>query len=63
MSLETFNSQYLQRYSTSAPAILAAAKVSRKLDAPGEEVEAVVFAALEESVDLDIKACVFSSSL
>lgn len=55
ISLETFNSQYLQRHSTSGPAILAAAKASHKLDAPREEVEVVVFTALGESTNLDIK--------
>jgi hypothetical protein len=54
VSLETYNSQYLQRRSTSAPAIIAAAKVWHKLNAPLEEVEACVFAIMVEGVILDI---------
>jgi len=56
ISLETFNSQYLQRHSSSALAVLASAKVSHQLQAPREEVEAVVFTTLNEDVQLDIKA-------
>lgn len=54
MTLETYNSQYLQQHSTSAKAILASAKVSQKLDSPREEVEAVLFSALKDSVELAI---------
>jgi hypothetical protein len=59
ISLETFNSQYLQQHSSSAAAILAAAKVSRKLDAAREEVEAVLFTTLEAGVRLNIKVGVY----
>lgn len=55
LSLELFNSQYLQRHSTDARAILASAKVSRLLNAPKDEVESAVFAALNPDVQLDIK--------
>jgi len=55
ISLETFNSQYLQKHSSSAAAVLAAAQVSRKLDAAREEVEAILFTTLKGDVQLDIK--------
>lgn len=55
VSLETFNSEYLQRHSTSAPAILAAAKVQFKLNAPREEVEGTIFTILGDGVRLDVK--------
>ena len=55
VSAETYNTQYLQKHSNSAPAILAAAKVAGEvLRAPREEVEGVVFTALGEGVQLDI---------
>jgi hypothetical protein len=54
-SLETFNSQYLQRHTSSAAAVLAAAKVLRKLDASREEVEVVLFTAIQTDVQLDIR--------
>ncbi|KAJ7096723.1 NMDA receptor-regulated protein 1-domain-containing protein [Mycena belliarum] len=52
---ETFNSQYLQRHSTYAPAILAAARVQVKLQAPREQVEETVFTITSADVVLDIK--------
>lgn len=55
LALETFNSQYLQRHSSSPLSILAAAKVSQQLQAPREEVENTLLTALGESVELDIK--------
>ncbi|KAJ7336280.1 NMDA receptor-regulated protein 1-domain-containing protein [Mycena albidolilacea] len=55
VSLETFNSQYLQRHSASAPAILAVAKVLVKLQTPREQVEETLFTALDGSASLDIK--------
>ena len=55
VSLEVFNSQYLQRHSSRADAILAAAKVSRTLDAPREEVEASVFNTLNADVELKLE--------
>ncbi|KAJ7627570.1 NMDA receptor-regulated protein 1-domain-containing protein [Mycena polygramma] len=55
VSLETFNSQYLQHHSTSAPAILAVAKVMFKLQTPREQVEETLFTAFEETATLDIK--------
>ncbi|KAJ6449420.1 NMDA receptor-regulated protein 1-domain-containing protein [Mycena vitilis] len=54
VSLETFNSQYLQHHSTSAPAILAVAKVMAKLQTPREQVEETLFTAFEETATLDI---------
>ncbi|KAF8189857.1 NMDA receptor-regulated protein 1-domain-containing protein [Mycena galopus ATCC 62051] len=55
VSLETFNSQYLQRHSTSAPAVLAVAKVMVKLQTAREQVEETAFTALDGSASLDIK--------
>lgn len=54
LSLDTFNSLYLQRHSTDPQANLAAAKVSHKLKAPRHEVETLVFALLEGQVQLNI---------
>ncbi|KAF8624974.1 hypothetical protein AX15_005610 [Amanita polypyramis BW_CC] len=55
ISVETYNTQYLQRHPNSAPAILAAAKVAGEvLHTPREEVEGIVFTVLGESVSLDI---------
>jgi peptide alpha-N-acetyltransferase len=55
VSLETFNSQYLQRHSASAPAILAVAKVLVKLQTPREQVEETLFTAFDGTASLDIK--------
>ena len=55
ITLETFNSQYLQRHSSFPPAVLAAAKVSRTLGVPREELEALLFTTLSVGTLLDIK--------
>ena len=55
VSLEVFNSQYLQQHSSRADAILAAAKVSRTLGAPREEVEASAFNALNADVEIKLE--------
>jgi len=54
LSLETYNSQYLQRHSTSVQAILAVAKVLYTLQSPLEEIETTVFTALAVEAKLDI---------
>ena len=54
LSLDTFNSLYLQRHSTDPQANLAAAKVSHKLKAPRNEVETLVFGLLAPQVQLNI---------
>jgi len=54
MTLETYNSQYLQQHSASARAILASAKVSQKLESPREEVETLLFGVLKDEVQLSI---------
>jgi peptide alpha-N-acetyltransferase len=59
LSLETYNSQYLQRHSTSVQAILAAAKVLYTLQSPLEEIEATIFTALAVEAKLDITVSVF----
>ncbi|OSD08807.1 NMDA receptor-regulated protein 1a [Trametes coccinea BRFM310] len=55
ISLELFNSQYLQKHSSRGGAVLGAAKVSRDLGAPREEVEAAVFTALNADVELNLE--------
>ncbi|KAK7046670.1 NMDA receptor-regulated protein 1-domain-containing protein, partial [Favolaschia claudopus] len=55
LSLETFNSQYLQQHSASGLAIFAVAKVMVKLETPREQVDETLFTALEASVELDVK--------
>lgn len=55
LSLETYNSQYLQRHSTSVPAIFAAAQVLRKLQSPPGEIETTVFTVLGPEAKLDVK--------
>jgi len=54
LSLETLNSQYLQRHSTDPLAVLAAAKVQRKLDVPLADVENTVFGLFGDDVKLSI---------
>lgn len=54
LSSDTYNSQYLQRHSSSPAAILATAKVASTLRTPAQEVEATVFTALGSDVALDI---------
>lgn len=60
VSMEAFNSQYLQRHSSRADAVLAAAKVSRTLGAPREEVEASLFNALNADVELRLEVSLLS---
>jgi len=56
VSLETFNSQYLQRQSTSPKAILASAKAIQRIGtSPIEEIESTVFGILNPDVTLDHK--------
>ena len=55
VSLEVFNSQYLQRHSARADAVFAAAKVSRILGASREEVEVSVFNVLNADVELRLE--------
>lgn len=54
VTLETYNSQYLQQHSTSARAILVSAKVSQKLESPREEVETLLFGVFKDGVQLVI---------
>jgi N-alpha-acetyltransferase 15/16, NatA auxiliary subunit len=55
LSLETYNSQYIQAHTGSGSHILASAKVTHKLGAPVEEVASSVFVLLSVEVQLDIK--------
>jgi hypothetical protein len=54
VSPETYNSQYLQKNSSSPIAIFAAAKVAAQVFNDPQEVENISFSALAESVQLDI---------
>ncbi|RDB27479.1 N-alpha-acetyltransferase 16, NatA auxiliary subunit [Hypsizygus marmoreus] len=54
VSLDTYNSQYLQRHSSSPRAVLAAAKVAHALQAPLPDVEATVFSTFGPDIKLDI---------
>ncbi|OJT12705.1 N-alpha-acetyltransferase 16, NatA auxiliary subunit [Trametes pubescens] len=58
LSLERFNSQYLQNHSSRGDAILATAQALRILDAPREEVESAVFSALNADVELRLETAV-----
>ncbi|TFK49358.1 N-terminal acetyltransferase A, auxiliary subunit [Heliocybe sulcata] len=55
MSLDTYNSQYLQTHTTSANAILSCARASHRLEAPLAEIEDLVFTLFHADVDLDVK--------
>ncbi|TRM60398.1 NMDA receptor-regulated protein 1-domain-containing protein [Schizophyllum amplum] len=55
VALETYNSQFLQRYSKSPRAVLAVAQAAHILGAPSAEVEDTAFAALGEGADLNVK--------
>jgi len=56
VSLENWNSQYLQRHSTSAKHVLASAKALKQIGtSPLEEVESTVFGVLNPDVSIDIK--------
>lgn len=57
LSLETFNSHYLQRHSSGASSILAAAKVSHLLGSSQEEVDNLLFGTFGEAVvDLNVQS-------
>ena len=55
LTLETFNSQYLQHKSTSALATLSSAEALFILKSPLEEIENTVFCLLAPETDTDIK--------
>lgn len=56
VSLETFNSQYLQKHAQDPKAVVAAVRALRVLKAPAEEVDEVVFSLLGgDSVELGVK--------
>ena len=54
IALATFNSQFLQKHSSSARAILASAQVLHILGQLVEEIESNVFSLFNPDVDLDI---------
>ncbi|KAJ8597054.1 N-terminal acetyltransferase A, auxiliary subunit [Rhizopogon salebrosus TDB-379] len=56
VSLELFNSEYLQKHSSSPMAVLAHARVAQISNAPLEEVETILFAVLRQPVELDHEA-------
>ncbi|KAF9235797.1 NMDA receptor-regulated protein 1-domain-containing protein [Melanogaster broomeanus] len=55
VTLEVFNSQYLQLHSSSPLAVLASAKVSRSLDSSREDVENLLLTVLGDAVKLRIE--------
>ncbi|KAH9941133.1 N-terminal acetyltransferase A, auxiliary subunit [Epithele typhae] len=55
LSLDAFNSQYVQRLSSRADAVLAAAKVSKALGAPREEVEAAIVNTTAAEVQISLQ--------
>ncbi|KAF9788345.1 NMDA receptor-regulated protein 1a [Thelephora terrestris] len=57
-NLETYNAQYLQRGGSSASVVLAAAKASRILGSPEDEISSTVFNLLNPDVDLSIEVSV-----
>ena len=59
VSLERFNSQYIQKHSSSPMAVLAHAKVAQISKAPLEEVETILFTVLKQPVELDhqVRGC------
>ncbi|KDR72571.1 hypothetical protein GALMADRAFT_252705 [Galerina marginata CBS 339.88] len=62
VSLETFNSQYLQRHSTDPQAVLASAKVLHNLNGSLQNVEDTVFSILGADVRLDIRTALSALS-
>ena len=63
MSLETYNSQYVQKCGTSAHASLAAAEALHILKAPLPETENQAFTTLDPSSDLDVKSALSALEL
>ena len=59
ISLERFNSEYLQRHSGEPGKVLAAARVMKVLDAPIGSVEETVFGVFGEGSQLDISVRIF----
>ncbi|KAL4078146.1 NMDA receptor-regulated protein 1-domain-containing protein [Scleroderma yunnanense] len=55
VTVEVFNSQYLQLHSATPSAILACAKASQVLGASAEETESLLFTALADSVELVVE--------
>lgn len=57
VSLETFNSQFLQKRSSEPEAVIAAAKVLKNLEAPVVEVENVLFGLVAlESLSIKVRS-------
>ncbi|KAF9527491.1 NMDA receptor-regulated protein 1-domain-containing protein [Crepidotus variabilis] len=55
LSLETLNSQYLQKHGSDGKALLAVAKAMNILNAPQEELDSTVFGIVAEGVKVDVK--------
>lgn len=62
VSVETFNSQYLQKHSSDPLGVLAVAKVLQSADGSLEDVENTVFTTLGPDVRLTTKVTCLSSS-
>lgn len=55
VSLDRFNSEYLQKHADSPPSVLAAAQALRLLGNPAQEVEDLLFGQLRPDSKLDFK--------
>jgi len=54
ITLETFNSQYLQRHHSDAKALLAVGRVLQMLESPLTEIENTIFSIFDVEVDLKV---------
>jgi peptide alpha-N-acetyltransferase len=55
MTLEAYNTQYLQRHSVKAKAVLGAARGLQILGSPRDEIEGVILGILNPETDLSLK--------
>jgi len=55
MTLEAYNTQYLQRHSVKAQAVLGAARGLQILGSPSDEIEGVILGILNPETDLSLK--------
>ena len=54
-TLEAYNTQYLQRHSVNASAVLGAARALQILGSPRDEIEGVVLSTLNPETNLPLK--------
>lgn len=60
LSVETFNSHYLQKHSQDPKAVIAAARALRLLKAPVDEVDNAIFSLLGGDAKLGVKVRIYS---